>query len=644
MSTKQDDDPLGIDREITRRDFIGSTLLGAGAALLGSPCPAAAQGLGQSWTGFGGVGDYRFSNGNTAQVVRSAHRIRDGAYDQDLRNAIDTGENYDAVIIGAGFAGMTALYEFKKARPHGTCLMLDNHSIFGGEAKQNEFDVDGYRLVGPQGSNEFLVPKPGEDEEWFGSQPYDLWRELELPNHFEFAKREAGNSSIVFDKENFFAMYSDALATVGYFFQNEMTNRKGVWVKNIWDDDLRRAPLPEQLKKDLIAWRDYKSPYQRAYRRDAPEEWGPWLDSMTRAEFVTKVAGLNPDVLRYDDPGIAAGMFGGASDGLSAYALAGTPWIGMRDKRTVDFFKSGMGFPGGNTTLLRHFVKAVFPAAIMGPKRFDAIANNRVNFAALDSGHSPLRMRLSATAVNVAHEGPPSSADHVDVVYEKGGQLYRVKAKGAVLAIGSWVAKHIASDVPADYQDALGRIPHGPILSVNVALHNWRFLERLGVSAARWFEGFGFFANIRQPMLVGDRPTPFHPDKPALLTFYVPFLRPGLPIEAQGPAGRAELYGTSYADFEKLILAQMQRLFSGAGFNARRDIAGIVLNRWGHALFSPPPGFFFGKDGKPSHLKVLREAFGRIAFGHSELNGTSQAWETAAAEGRRAMTQILNVI
>ncbi len=637
MIPKPSDRLSELSHAITRRDFIGATLMGAGAALLSSPCPAAAQAPDRSWTGYGGVGDYRFSNGNTADVVRAAHRIRDGLYVKTLQNVVETDEHYDVVIVGAGFAGMTALYEFKKARPGGTCLMLDNHPIFGGEAKQNEFDVDGYRLVGPQGSNEFWIPKEGS------GQPYELWHELGLPDQFELAKLQGTNNSIVFGAENFMPMYSDAVATVGYYFQNDMTGGKGLWLKSIWDDDLKRAPLPEQLKKDLIAWRDYPGYKRSSSDPDAPEEWGPWLDSMTRAQFVTNVIGLSPEVLSFENPGIAAGAFGAASQDLSAYALAGTAMIGLRDSATVEFFNRAQSFPGGNTALLRHFVKAVFPEAITGSQRFDAIANNPLNFAALDRKESKLRMRLSATVVSVTHAGEANSTEQIDAVYEKEGRLYRVKAKGAVLAIGSWVAKHIARDVPAEYQDALAGIPHGPILSVNVALRNWRFLDKMGFSAARWFEGFGFFANIRHPMVVGNRPTPFHPDKPAILTFYVPFPRPGLPVEAQGPAGRAELYGTSYAGFERQIVTEMERLFAVAGFNARRDVAGIVINRWGHALLSPPPGFYFGKDGKPSPLKVLRKRFGRIAFGHSELAG-GQSWEAAAAEGKRALTQVLEVL
>src|SRR5215831_13443482 len=65
---------------VTRRDFIGAALLGAGSALLGAEAPlstamAGASGtagakklayaqLGPDWTGPGGIGDYASSNGN----------------------------------------------------------------------------------------------------------------------------------------------------------------------------------------------------------------------------------------------------------------------------------------------------------------------------------------------------------------------------------------------------------------------------------------------------------------------------------------------------------------------------------------------------------------------------------------------------
>jgi spermidine dehydrogenase len=587
--------------------------------------------LGPAWTGYGGVGDYRFSNGNTAEVVRSAHGIRDGLYDESLQNVIDTGELYDVAIVGGGFAGLTAMYELKKRRPNGTCLLIDNHPIFGGFAKSNEFDVDGYRLSGAQASINFILPGPPSGD------ADDYWHELGLPDHFQFAEREGGDPSIVFPLATSSAMYwAEQCATIGYYFQNPLTNGKGVWVKNIWDDNLRRAPWPESLKTGLLAFRDRKA----QYREDKDEP--AWLDSITYADFVTQVMGLSAEVLSYITPimGIV-----GQSPQVSAYAARTFPGVARFPGRSPlgEMGSRFMSFPGGNATLLRHFVKAILPDAILGPKTFEAVANNPVNLAALDRADSAQRMRLGATTVRVNHEGDPAVAERVSIVYEKDGRLYRARAKGAVLAIGSWVAKHVVTDLPSEYRAACEQFLYGPILMVNVGLHNWRFLDKLGFSAARWFDGFGFYSTVRQPMVVGSRPTPFHPNKPMVMTFYVPIQSPDLPLVAQGPASRLKLYGTSYADYERQLIAQMQQMFAPGGFDARRDIAGIILNRWGHAFISPPPGFFFGKDGGPSPLKVLRERFGRIAFGNSELAGI-QSWPTAAAEGRRAITQVLQAL
>ena len=148
---------------ITRRDFLGSTLLGAGAALLDGLTPA--QILGASgeddWTGYGGIGDYRGSNGNTLEVLQAGHKMRDGAFRSLLANPVDTGEIYDCVVIGGGISGIAAALFFQRlAGPDKSCLILENHPIFGGEAKQNEFEVDGKRLIAHQGSAIYLVPYP----------------------------------------------------------------------------------------------------------------------------------------------------------------------------------------------------------------------------------------------------------------------------------------------------------------------------------------------------------------------------------------------------------------------------------------------------------------------------------------------------
>jgi spermidine dehydrogenase len=103
-----------------------------------------------------------------------------------------------------------------------------------------------------------------------------------------------------------------------------------------------------------------------------------------------------------------------------------------------------------------------------------------------------------------------------------------------------------------------------------------------------------------------------------------------------------QLFNMSYAQIEAGVREQFTKMFGDCGFDANRDIAGIIANRWGHAYFVGPPGFFFGKDGQPAPKEVLRQRFHRLSFGHSELSG-AQMWETAAEEGARAGKQAAEV-
>ena len=79
------------DSGITRRDYLNSTLVASGAALLGgaSPMELLAQG---DWNGYGGVGEYSNSNGNTFEVMTEAHKIRDRVFEPLPADIPDAGE------------------------------------------------------------------------------------------------------------------------------------------------------------------------------------------------------------------------------------------------------------------------------------------------------------------------------------------------------------------------------------------------------------------------------------------------------------------------------------------------------------------------------------------------------------------------
>ena len=111
---------------------------------------------------------------------------------------------------------------------------------------------------------------------------------------------------------------------------------------------------------------------------------------------------------------------------------------------------------------------------------------------------------------------------------------------------------------------------HSSVLIANVALTNWRFLAKLGVAACIYEGGFGFSCNIRRPMIVGDEKGSIDPDRPIVLTFYVPYFYPGLPAKGQGEAGRLELLTASFETIETRLREQMMVL-SPMAVSTRRE-------------------------------------------------------------------------
>ncbi len=626
-----------MDKNITRRDFLNGVLIGAGALLLEFPAPKYlfAQASSVSAGGYGGVGDYAASYGNIQEVVRAGHKMRDGSYDKLPRNIIDTGEIFDFVIIGGGMSGLGAAFYFKKMAGSGQkCLILENHPMFGGEAKRNEFLINGQKLIGPQGANSFVVidePDAGGNE---------IYSELGIPQKFKYQKlASTEGKKLRFDRTNYgFMLWYDSSRSFGYFFREQ----SGEWVSDIWNKEFRNTPFSDKLKKDFSIWRNSRKQYY------AGNDFEQWLDTMTYKDYLEKTMNLSPEITKFADPVLAAaiGLGADAISAFGAYQVAMPGFQGFargftRRAKTED--SDWHSFPGGNDGFARHFVKGLIPDAIKGNNSFEDILNQKINFDALDREGSNIRMRLGALAVNIEHNNEPEKSEYVRVAYVKDDKVYMLKARNVVMANGSWVTRRIVKDLPENYREAYGRFYRSPMLVVNVAVTNWKFLYNLGLTACRWFDGFGFSCNIRQPMIVGDYQPPLDPDKPAIITFYVPFYYPGLSIKEQGVRGRAELLSTSYADYEKKILEQMVILFGKAGFDPKKNVAGIILNRWGHAYVNPQPGFYFGREGNPSPRSVIRNPFGRISFAHSELNG-HQHWLGAVDEGRRAAKQAMRTI
>ena len=635
---------------VTRRDFVGGTLVGSGAALLaasapGLPAPAEAQtvdapltGLGPDWTGPGGVGDYAGKNGNTHEVVNAAHGdIRNGSLDKRIANAKLVDGLYDLIIVGAGISGLTAAHVFLRDKPGAKILVLDQHAIFGGEAKQNDFEVDGYTLTAPQGSTGIVVPFARAVESGF---PSPFLKELGYPEAFTYQKVENLSQPIQVPADMWTPMHIGwERADMAFYYEG-----KGM-VKNPWRNGFAEAPISDKLKRALVELELFRTPPRR-------DDWAQWLDTMSYKAFLKDVAKVPEDVLddvcAYLDPVMAAMGCGQGADIISAYSAYNymMPGVNAYSRYANDGPDPTDGiylatFPGGNTFAAKRFLKLAKPEALSGGNGLYDLQYSKVNWETLDRPEDNYRLRLSSTVFSVVHEGKPGKAQTVRVTYAKDGQMNSVRGKAVICAGQQHANKRICHDISPKYREAMNAFHHAPILVLNVALRNWKFLDKMGVAAVRWFEGLGWWTSLRKNLVLDGKETqPLDPDKPVVLTQYIPFLLPGVPFPDQCTQARLQLFSMSFADIEAQVREQFTKMFGPYGFDAGRDIAGIIANRQGHAYFVAYPGFYYGKNGKPSPMEVLREPFHRIAFSHSELSG-AQMWETAALEGERAAKQII---
>ncbi|MGC1646853.1 MAG: FAD/NAD(P)-binding protein [Candidatus Sulfotelmatobacter sp.] len=628
---------LGMQQRVTRRDFLNATLLASGSMLLNSLSPAdllAARAAERpdedELTGYGGIGDYANSNGNTLSVLNAGHEIRDGRFENLPASVIETGETYDCVVVGGGISGLAAALIFQRQAGSGkTCLVLDNHPLFGGEAKRNEFLVDGHRLVAHQGSAFFPVAYPhGFIEHFYESIG------LKTPR-LEYQKWGSSEPEMQLSRTPYLGSAPNST-----YFGAKFGQQQGLWLTDPWGKDLERAPVPSKAKMELAKFQSAGDSADHApqYTGDAISRR---LDTITLEDHMIERHAISRETIRtFLSPGEGGGYGLGpdALSGFTAYAADMLHPLDISDETGTQMF------PDGNGGIARLITKTLIPESIAGDHSLQNVCCNAVNFAALDLAGSPARIRLDSTAVWVKHDGDPAKSQFVSVAYTSAGKMYRVKGRSVVMAGGSWTTRHIVRDLSPDRVQAYSQFYRTPCMMANVAVRNWRFLYKMGISGCQWFEGLGNYMQVRKFATCGaDTPT-IGPDSPTVLSVKVLYTYPGQPTEQQGHMGRAELISTPFREYERQIRQQFTTMFARAGFDTSRDIAGIILNRWGHAYLSPAPGFFFGKDGKPAPGDVLRAApFGRIAFANTDLSGVADH-RSSIIEADRAVGQLLDQV
>src|SRR5262249_37495771 len=157
----------------------------------------------------------------------------------------------------------------------------ENHPIFGGEAKQNEFLVKGVRLMAPQGSNDFGVPRQGA-----GWQS-EMWDDLAMPREFQWSEWESTLAPLRMAQDNYQPMegIGEYGVDIGYFFDERSSFARAsapTWLKNIWQNDLADVPVTDDVKRELVKFRS-TPPDTKGMQGDV---FGRYLDTMSYRDYL----------------------------------------------------------------------------------------------------------------------------------------------------------------------------------------------------------------------------------------------------------------------------------------------------------------------------------------------------------------------
>jgi len=168
-ASRSRDRALGMHRNITRRDFLNGMAVGVGGVLANPWIGGllSAQTLTASAQDRAGYYPPTLNGmrGSHPGAFEVAHSLRDGTFWEKAGKQVETGEEYDLVVVGAGISGLAAAYFYRKqAGSSARILILDNHDDFGGHAKRNEFHLGGKMLLTNGGTVSIESPFPYSKE------------------------------------------------------------------------------------------------------------------------------------------------------------------------------------------------------------------------------------------------------------------------------------------------------------------------------------------------------------------------------------------------------------------------------------------------------------------------------------------------
>jgi spermidine dehydrogenase len=642
MSTHNDRE-LGMQRSITRRDFLNGVAVTAGAAMM-------------PWQLFGATGfePEKSPNydppaltglrGSHPGSFDAAHSLRDGNFWESAGTPQDTGESYDLIVVGGGISGLAAAHFYRKAAgANARILILDNHDDFGGHAKRNEFRVGNDFRLGFGGTYSIESPAP------YSKEARGLIEELgiDVASYPKYHDAKLYHSlglgpKIFFDKETFGA---DRLVLGPPSLKGGERDYQASASRAEWKRFLAEAPIAAEAKEDLDRLHRDVRDYLPGL---SSEEKKAKLARVSYASFLRDTIKVHEDVVKLYQP-VLHPTFGLGIDAISAQDAWGEDLPGFDGMKLDPSPGKGMNrdaipneeadryffhFPDGNASIARLLVRKLIPEAMPGKSAADVVLA-RAKYANLDSASSPVKIRLNSTAVRVKHVGDVAASKEVEVAYSRGGKVYTTRAKDCILACWHVVIPYICEELPQKQREALASAQKVPLLYTNVALRNWTSFQKLSTNAVYAPGCYHTRVTLDSAVSIGGYECPRKPEEPIVVHMMKTPCQPGRPSREQHTLGRIELFNTTFETMEREIRDQLARTLGAGGFDPARDISAITVNRWPHGYAYEYNSLWdsFWLEGGETPCEVARKTYGRIAIANADAGAyaytdeaINQAW------------------
>jgi len=371
---------------------------------------------------------------------------------------------------------------------------------------------------------------------------------------------------------------------------------RGHWYEGLY---LRAGASPEDVAElrrfearmnAFAAARDAKGRKAFAVPSGMSSDDAEWtaLDALSMAAWLTREGFTSPR-LKWVVDYACRDDYGTTSEHVSAWA--GIWYFAARQDGKGERSEGFLSWPEGNGRLVQQFLSALPPGAVERNVLVHTVEPNEggCRVDALEAG--TLRPRA-------------------------------FQARQVVLACPRFLVAHVVAPWRRQRPGWLADFTYGPWVVANLTLSSPPRSRGFPLAWDNVFyesRSLGYVVSTHQLLRQEEQ-------GPTVLTWYLPM--DGADVKAE----REKALSATYADWEALVMADLLPAHPGIAAQAQR----LEVQRWGHAMVRPTPGFMWG-----AAKKAARESLGRsLHFAHTDLGGMA-LFEEANWFGVRAAERVL---